>query len=309
MSEIKETYIQVTDLRKTYGDLVAVDNISFTIDRGEVFGLLGPNGAGKTTTLEIMEGLRAADAGHVRIAGLDLPRELKKMKQLIGVQLQTTSLDERIRLAEALDLFGSYYRRAIGVDELLQLVSLEDKRKSFVKDLSGGQTQRLAVALALVNDPQLVFLDEPTTGLDPQARQNLWSVIERMKAEGRTVILTTHYMEEAERLADRVAIIDHGKIVALDTPAGLIRLLDTGGKIECTLAGGLPSDELQKTPGISEVKTENGRCSLKVQDTRQAMIALLNLAEQCGAAIEDLRISRPNLEDVFLHLTGHHLRE
>jgi len=302
-------YINVERLRKTYGSLVAVDDITFGIAKGEIFGLLGPNGAGKTTTLEMMEGLRQPDGGRVSIAGLELPREMKQLRQIIGVQLQTTSLYDRIRVDEALDLFGSYYRHAIGVDELLRLVSLEEKRKSFVKNLSGGQKQRLAVALALVNDPELVFLDEPTTGLDPQARQNLWSIIERMKTEGRTVILTTHYMEEAERLADRVAIIDHGKIVALDAPAALIRLLDAGGKIECTHAGVMPTEKLLEHPDILEIKGDNGRCTFRVTDTNRALKALMAVAEYENITVEDLRVTRPNLEDVFLHLTGRQLRE
>jgi len=306
---MSNTYIQVENLRKTYGDLIAVNDVSFGIAKGEVFGLLGPNGAGKTTTLEIMEGLRTADSGRVRIAGFELPRQIQKLKQIIGVQLQATSLYDRIKVDEVLDIFGSCYHTAIGVGDLLRLVSLEEKQKAYVKDLSGGQMQRLALALALVNDPELVFLDEPTTGLDPQARQNVWSIIERMKAEGRTVILTTHYMEEAERLADRVAIIDYGKIVALDTPAALIRLLDAGGKIECSISGPLVLDELQEDLEISKIKSENGRLSFNVKDTKQAVVALMSLAEQAHVTIEDLHIGRPNLEDVFLHLTGRRLRE
>ncbi len=304
-----ETYIQVEHLRKTYGDLAAVDDISFTIDKGEVFGLLGPNGAGKTTTLEIMEGLRTADSGRVRISGLDIANDLGRLKQIIGVQLQATSLYDRIKVAEVLGLFGSYYEKSVGVEDLLRLVSLEEKRKAYVKNLSGGQLQRLAVALALVNNPELVFLDEPTTGLDPQARQNLWAIIENMKAEGRTVILTTHYMEEAERLADRVAIIDHGKIIAMDTPQALIRLLDTGGKIECTVSGELPLDRLHNVPEISKIERTNGHLSLKVSETKRALTALLAIAEEHAIGLEDLHVSRPNLEDVFLHLTGRRLRE
>jgi len=208
-----------------------------------------------------------------------------------------------------LALFGSYYEKSIGVEDLLRLVSLEEKRKAYVKNLSGGQLQRLAVALALVNNPELVFLDEPTTGLDPQARQNLWAIIENMKAEGRTVILTTHYMEEAERLADRVAIIDQGKIIAMDTPQALIRLLDTGGKIECTVSGELPLDQLHNVPEISKIKRTNGHLSLKVSETKRALTALLAIAEEHTVGLEDLHVSRPNLEDVFLHLTGRLLRE
>jgi len=304
-----EAYVQVERLRKIYGDVAAVDDVSFVINQGEVFGLLGPNGAGKTTTLEIMEGLRTADSGRVTISGMELPGAFDRLKQIIGVQLQATSLYERIKVAEVLALFGSYYEHSLPVDDLLHLVSLDDKRKSFVKDLSGGQLQRLALALALVNDPQLVFLDEPTTGLDPQARQNLWSIIENMKKEGRTVILTTHYMEEAERLADRVAIIDHGKIIALDTPQALIRTLDAGGKITCTAKAPLPRERLAGEPEIVGIDSENGRCVLKVTETKRALSALLRIAEEHGVELMDLQVSRPNLEDVFLHLTGRHLRE
>ncbi|MFC1475394.1 ABC transporter ATP-binding protein [Candidatus Zixiibacteriota bacterium] len=304
-----DAYIQVEHLRKTYGNLAAVDDISFTIDKGEVFGLLGPNGAGKTTTLEIMEGLRTADSGCVCVSGLDLAHDLGRLKQIIGVQLQATSLYDRIKVAEVLALFGSYYEKSIGVEDLLRLVSLEEKRRAYVKNLSGGQLQRLAVALAIVNDPELVFLDEPTTGLDPQARQNLWAIIENMKTEGRTVILTTHYMEEAERLADRVAIIDHGKIIAMDTPPALIRLLDTGGKIACTVSGPLPLEQLNQVPEITKIESTDGHLSLQVTDTKLAVTALLALAGEHAVGLEDLHVSRPNLEDVFLHLTGRRLRE
>jgi len=306
---MSEAYVQVEQLRKTYGDLTAVDGISFTIEQGEVFGLLGPNGAGKTTTLEIMEGLRSSDSGRVSISGMELPGAFDQLKQIIGVQLQATSLYDRIKVAEVLALFGSYYEKSLSVDELLKLVSLEEKRKDYVKNLSGGQLQRLALALALVNDPRLVLLDEPTTGLDPQARQNLWTIIERMKGEGRTVILTTHYMEEAERLADRVAVIDHGKIIAMDSPRALIRLLDTGGKIVCSVAGTLPLEQLHNTPDIAKITQENGRLTLEVHDTKGALTLLLSIAGEHAIELEDLHVSRPNLEDVFLHLTGRHLRE
>ncbi len=306
---MNDTYIRVENLRKTYGDIVAVNDVSFSIAQGEVFGLLGPNGAGKTTTLEIMEGLRRADSGTIHIAGLELPRQLDQLKQIIGVQLQATSLYDRITVGEALSLFAGYYRKARSVEELLQLVSLEEKRGAFVKNLSGGQLQRLALALALVNDPELVFLDEPTTGLDPQARQNVWAIIEKMKTEGRTVILTTHYMEEAERLADRVAVIDRGQIIAMDTPPVLIRMLGTRGKIECSVDNNLPLDEVEAIPGVTEVKTADGQLSFNVDEVKPALTALLSIAEQHGVTLEDIHVSRPNLEDVFLHLTGHRLRE
>lgn len=303
-----ETFIQVKDLTKSYGDTVALQGISFEIMRGEVFGLLGPNGAGKTTTLEIMEGLRAADSGTVHVAGFELPRQLDELKQEIGVQLQSTSLYRHITVEEALALFASYYDKALSTEHLLQLVALEEKRSARVKELSGGQNQRLALALALVNDPTLVFLDEPTTGLDPQARQNLWTIVEGMKAEGRTVILTTHYMEEAEHLADRVAVIDHGKIIAIDTPANLIRTLGVKARIHCTVKGTIPESALAAINPAHPPVLENGSLSVEVANTQQALSALLEATSAAGAEIDNLTVTQANLEDVFLHLTGHNLR-
>src|SRR5437667_5488035 len=208
--------LTVDNLIKNYGAIRAVDGISFRVEKGEVFGMLGPNGAGKTTTVEILEGLRAADAGRAEVLGIDVRRDGARVKEQIGVALQTATLMPNLTAWELLDLFGSFYARALPPDELLERLGLEEKRNSLVQTLSGGQQQRLSVALALVNDPQLVFLDEPTTGLDPQARRSLWEVVEEMRAAGKTVMLTTHYMEEAERLCDRVAIMDHGKIPDLD---------------------------------------------------------------------------------------------
>jgi ABC-2 type transport system ATP-binding protein len=304
-----EPFVLVRDLAKRYGDTIALQGVSFEIARGEVFGLLGPNGAGKTTTLEIMEGLRSADAGTVHVAGFELPRQLDKLKQEIGVQLQTTSLYRHITVEEALALFASYYERALPVEHLLQLVALEEKRTARVKQLSGGQNQRLALALALVNDPSLVFLDEPTTGLDPQARQNLWTIVEKMKSEGRTVILTTHYMEEAERLADRVAVMDHGKIIAIDSPAKLIRDLGVKARIQCTVKGAIPESALASLNPAHPPTLRDGQLTVEVTDTQRALAALLEATGTAGAEIDNLTVEQANLEDVFLHLTGHHLRE
>jgi ABC-2 type transport system ATP-binding protein len=217
-----DTVVEVTNLTKRYDDLVAVNDVSFNIEKGEIFGLLGPNGAGKTTTVEMIEGLRQSDDGAIRVCGLDVSKRLDRVKEIIGVQLQSTTIYDKIRVGEAIDLFGSYYQKTLPTTEVLDKVSLSDKKDSFVEALSGGQKQRLAIALAMVNDPEILFLDEPTTGLDPQARRNVWDIIEGLKEKGKTIVLTTHYMEEAERLCDRVGIMDMGRIIALDTPKDLI---------------------------------------------------------------------------------------
>ncbi|MCH7736581.1 MAG: ABC transporter ATP-binding protein [Chloroflexi bacterium] len=227
--------IQVQDLRKSYGELKAVDGVSFSVSSGEVFGILGPNGAGKTTTVEILEGMRAPDSGSAVINGIDVRKDPRAVKKVIGIQLQSSAFFDRLNLTEILDVMGSLYHREIDAMDLLRDVELDDRANALFKDLSGGQKQRFSVASTLVNDPILLFLDEPTTGLDPQARRHMWALVQRFKSEGRTVLLTTHYMEEAEELCDRVAIMDHGKIVAMDRPAALVEsLLSKGFRKEHT---------------------------------------------------------------------------
>jgi len=225
----KVNIIQVEGLRKSYGDLKAVDGLSFAVGAGEVFGILGPNGAGKTTTVEILEGMREPDSGTALVNGIDVQKYPREVKKIIGIQLQSSAFFDRLNLAEILDVMASIYRRQINAMELLGTVELADRAKSLFRDLSGGQKQRFSVASTLVNDPILLFLDEPTTGLDPQARRHMWELIQRFKSEGRTVLLTTHYMEEAAELCDRVAIMDHGKIVAMDRPAALVDNLISRG--------------------------------------------------------------------------------
>ncbi len=222
MKDLGDTVIDVRALKKRYGDVQAVDGMAFDVRKGEIFGMLGPNGAGKTTTVEIVEGLRSADEGSVTVLGKNVSKDRNCHKQDIGVQLQTTALFPELTVREVLSLFGSFYDRSLSPDELIEMVDLGEKRKCKNSKLSGGQQQRLSVALAMVNDPQIVFLDEPTTGLDPQARRSLWDTIKELQARGKTVLLTTHYMEEAERLCDRVAIVDHGKIIALNSPHDLV---------------------------------------------------------------------------------------
>ena len=233
--EQPESIIQVQDLRKSYGDLKAVDGISFGVSAGEVFGILGPNGAGKTTTVEILEGMRAPDSGIAVVNGIDVQKDPRAVKKIIGIQLQSSAFFDRLSLVEILDVMASLYHRQIDALVLLRDVELDDRADALFKELSGGQKQRFSVASTLVNDPILLFLDEPTTGLDPQARRHMWELVQRFKSEGRTVLLTTHYMEEAEELCDRVAIMDHGKIVAMDRPAALVdSLLSRGFQKERT---------------------------------------------------------------------------
>lgn len=308
MSADDSPAIEVVDLRKRYGAVQAVDGVSFTVRRGEVFGMLGPNGAGKTTTVEIIEGLRPADSGRVTVLGYDVFRQAQAVKERIGVQLQTPALLPRLTVRELVELFASFYRAGRPPDEVIALVGLEDQRKRPAGALSGGQAQRLSLALALVNRPEIVFLDEPTTGLDPQARISLWGLIERVRAEGVTVVLTTHYMEEAERLCDRVAIIDRGRIVALDAPRTLI----AAHFQETAITFRLPDatrDELLALSGVQTVHLNEDEVTLYTTDVPATMAALLALVRARNVPLEGLYVRGATLEDVFLKLTGRHLRE
>ena len=247
----QEAVVHVSGLRKTYKDVVAVDGVSFEVRRGEIFGMVGPNGAGKTTTVECLESLRDPDAGEVRVLGLDPRRAGPALRERIGMQLQSSALPDRIRVGETLDLFGAFYSRRSDAGALLKRLGLEEKRDAAFAKLSGGQKQRLFIALALMNDPDLVFFDELSTGLDPQARRSMWDLIRDIRASGKTVVLTTHFMEEAERLCDRVAILDHGRMVALDTPEALIRGLGAENRVVFTCEAGLDPAELKALPGAA----------------------------------------------------------
>ena len=299
--------VVVRELWKNYGEVQALKGVSFSIEEGEIFGLLGPNGAGKTTTVEIIEGLREPDGGEVLIDGRPVrPGLNSELKERMGVQLQEAQFYDKIRVWELLDLFGSYHRRALPVRELLELVGLEDKARSYVEKLSGGQKRRLSLAVALVNDPELVFLDEPTTGLDPQARRRLWELIKRMKAQNRTVLLTTHYIEEAESLCDRVGIIDLGELIALDTPQSLIQGSGLENAVTLSHDGQLDLEALRGTAAVQALKVEGER-RVRVQ-TADVNLFLKELFTRFDhVSIE--RLERPNLEDVFLALTGKELRE
>ena len=301
--------IVVEDLQKTYGELKAVDGLSFAVEEGEVFGLLGPNGAGKTTTVEILIGLRERDGGRVQVTGYDPAQEGDAVKAQIGVQLQQTELFPLLSVEEILGLFASFYRDSKPVAELLELVGLQERRKAKYRHLSGGQKQRLSLALTLINDPALVFLDEPTTGLDPQARRALWDIVEQMREQGKTVLLTTHYMEEAEVLCQRVAVIDHGKILALGAPRDLVDEFVPERAIEIALADGLDASSLERLTGVTRVVFKNGSAAIYTTSIRETMASLLQVTGESASSLDSLRIQRGTLEDVFLHLTGRTIRE
>jgi ABC-2 type transport system ATP-binding protein len=301
--------ITVSNLRKVYSGVAAVNDISFEIHDGEVFGLLGPNGAGKTTTVECIEGLRAPDGGTISVLGHTHQANGNGIKEKIGIQLQTTGLYPLHTVDELLRLFASFYQRTLPADDLIKLVSLEDKRKTRSKDLSGGQRQRLSLALALVNDPDLIFLDEPTTGLDPQARRQMWQVIHDLRGRGKTIMLTTHYMEEAQALCDRVAVMDSGRIIALDTPHDLIETHFETTAIEFEDRNSAPLDVLENLPGIKQASRDGGLVTLYSLDVPRTMEGLLGASQSGALHFDDLRVRSATLEDVFLKLTGRRIRD
>src|SRR5260221_1088609 len=301
--------IQVRGLVKRYGDVKAVDGIDFEVAAGEIFGLLGPNGAGKTTTVEILEGLRTPDGGQATVLGVDVARAADSLKPRIGVSLQTAALYPKLTVVEVIELFRSFYAHSRPTEELINALELGERRNAQTKQLSGGQRQRLAVALALVNDPELIFLDEPTTGLDPAARRSLWDLIRELKAAGRTVLLTTHYMEEAEVLCDRLAIMDHGHILELGTVNELISKRFKERAVQFRRVDVLSEAELAALPAVSSVKHDADQVLLYTRDVAATIGALLELTEARGVEPADLGVRRATLEDVFLELTGRALRD
>jgi ABC-2 type transport system ATP-binding protein len=297
---------------KRYGDVSAVDGLDLEVRRGECFGLLGPNGAGKTTSVEILEGLLAPDAGDVEILGRRWADSADWLRMRLGIQLQETQLADKLTVEETLRLFRSFYRDGPTVGELLATVELESKRRSWVVKLSGGQKQRLSVACAMAGRPELLFLDEPTTGLDPQSRRQLWGVLERFRETGGTILITTHYMDEAHALCDRVGIMDQGKLIALGTPAQLVASLGAEHVIQFAVADGptLPVDDLLRVlPGVSDVRHENGSVSLATSEVHRAVPALLDTLNRHQASLSLLTTHSATLEDVFVSLTGRHLRD
>jgi ABC-2 type transport system ATP-binding protein len=306
-----DTIVQVEKLRKTYGATVAIDEVSFEVKEGEIFGMVGPNGAGKTTTIECLEGLRKPDRGTVRVLGVDPQQNSRILRERAGMQLQQSNLPDRMKVWEALDLYASFYPKPVNWKELLVQLGLEEKRNAPFSKLSGGQKQRLFIALALLPDPQLVFLDELTTGLDPQARHAIWELVRDVRAKGKTVLLTTHFMEEAEKLCDRVAILDHGKIVALDTPEALIRNLGVEERIIFSVDGTLPADFDQSLSGAVRIEVQGERVIVHGKNGRQVPLVseVVGLLSARGIHFRDLRTEQPTLEDVFLNLTGREMRE
>jgi ABC-2 type transport system ATP-binding protein len=306
-----EIALSVKGLRKAYRDVVAVDGLDLEARRGECLGLLGPNGAGKTTTIEICEGLLTPDAGRVEVLGMQWDRDARELRQRLGIQLQETQLADKLTVEETIRLFRSFYRTGPTADEVIARVQLEEKRRSRVGQLSGGQKQRVALACALVGDPELLFLDEPTTGLDPQARRQLWELVQELRAAGRTIMLTTHYMDEAERLCDRVAIVDHGKVIALGTPRELIQSIGSEHMVEFAPRIGAAVDTawLTRLPGVRSAVAVDGEFRLQVDALHETVPALLAELEGHGAGLCQLRTHSATLEDVFVALTGRHLRE
>lgn len=301
--------IEVADLVKRYATTTAVAGISFTVRRGEVFGILGPNGAGKTTTLEMIEGLRNPTSGSIHIDGLNVATQANAVKHRIGVQPQASTFFDGLTLRETLILFASFYDRTVDPDALLADVQLQEKATSKVNELSGGQKQRFSIAVGLVNEPVVLFLDEPTTGLDPQARRNLWDLVRQVNARGTTVVLTTHYMDEAEVLCDRIAVMDHGIIVALDTTANLLAAHGGDATIEFTSDRQVDETLLAGLREVRSVRHEDGTHFVATAQPRHTLDDLFGAGRTHGFAIGSLTLKRPSLEDVFLNLTGHQLRE
>jgi len=302
------TAIVVEELQKAYGPIRAADGISFEVQQGEIFGMVGPNGAGKTTTIECIEGLRKADSGRISLLGKDPRKQRIDLAERIGIQLQESALPSRLRVVEAMTLFRSFYSIQADVDELLDRLGLQEKRSTPFSKLSGGQKRRLFIALALINRPDVVFLDELTTGLDPQARRAMWDLVRQIREQGRTVFLTTHFMEEAERLCDRVAILDRGRILALDTPEGLIRSLGKEKRLLFKADGQDPRPVLADLPGVSQVERSGERTIVHGGGDHFAG-NVINALEEAGINFNDFRTQQPTLDDVFLAMTGRAMRE
>jgi ABC-2 type transport system ATP-binding protein len=304
----QKSAIQVEHLRKVYGSTVAVDDVSFEVYEGEIFGMVGPNGAGKTTTIECIEGLRRPESGHIQVLGLDPQCDGYALRSRIGIQLQESALQDRLKVWEALDLFASFYPRSIDWQPLLEQLGLADRRNTPFAKLSGGQKQRLFIALALVGDPEVVFLDELTTGLDPQARRAMWDLVRGIREDGKAVFLTTHFMEEAERLCDRLAIMDRGRIVALDTPENLIRSLGADHRLIFSVEGACEPQPLRNLPGVTRVEAIGDRVIVYGR-TDGFVGEVVNALTSSGTRFRDLRTEQPTLEDVFLTLTGREMRD
>jgi ABC-2 type transport system ATP-binding protein len=306
--------LEVSHLRKTFGTIVAVEDISFTVEQGEVFTIIGPNGAGKTTTLEMVEGLQKPDQGEIRIKEMNWGQHGDQMKQIIGVQPQSSALFDHLSVFENLDVFASFYKKSRSIPEIIELINLTEHHKKKVSTLSGGQKQRLAVGLALVNDPELLFLDEPTTGLDPQARRNLWDIILKLKEMGKTTILTTHYMEEADKLSDRVCIIDQGKVIAIDTPKKLIEQLSQEREVQLALNSGIEEIRALKSviethPATTKIRLEQNKLTFSTFRPEETLYEVFKFTTENHIEVEQIRLQDMSLEDVFIAFTGKEWRD
>lgn len=312
--------IEVKNLQKKFGKTNAVNGVTFGVEKGDIIALLGPNGAGKTTTLEMIEGLLKPSGGSISVLGFNPVTHPDEVKRRVGIQLQSSSYYDHLNLAELIDLFASFYNKKAPVDKLLNMVGLADKKKSYVKQLSGGQQQRFSIVATLVNDPEIVFLDEPTTGLDPQARRNIWDIIKKIRKDGKTIILTTHYMEEAEVLADKVYIVDHGKIVSSGTPKELIKKLPNPFRIELTTNKIINEKKINAIAGVvsvredvdgdsSDVKNNNYRYFIATKEINRSLLKIIDVLKKDKIGFEDIAVVPSNLEDVFLTLTGKELRD
>jgi ABC-2 type transport system ATP-binding protein len=299
--------IIVENLSKSYGQLRAVNSVSFAVLNNEIFGLVGPNGAGKTTTIECLEGLKKPDNGYIRVLGLDPQKNRRDLNERIGVQLQESNIAAQIKVWEALDLYTSFYADQVDYEELLAKLNLSPIRNTFYSRLSGGQKQRLFIALSLINDPDIVFFDELTTGLDPQARRHIWDLVRQVNEQGKTVVLTTHFMEEAERLCDRVMIMDHGQIIALDSPEKLIQSLGAEHKVIFSVKGEIKKERFMNLPSVESLHIFRDKVTISGKDDR-LLADVVNLLMAQGIRYYDLHTQQPNLEDVFISLTGEEIR-
>ncbi len=300
--------VTVIDLMKHYGEVKAVDGITFSVKKGEIFGIVGPNGAGKTTTIECLAGMRKYDSGSVNVLDLNPVTDSKLLKERIGLQQQESEIPDRLKISEAMLLFSSFYHKVLDWTDLLKQLNLWEKRDAYFSSLSGGQKKRLFIAMALIGDPEVVFLDELTSGLDPQARRSIWELVKNLQEQGRTIVLSTHYMDEAEKLCDRIAIIDSGKLVALDSPSNLISMYGGFTRVSFSVKGKFPADFFARIPGVESTKDADDKCIIEVSK-KSAIVEIVKALDGLNQGLDSFQIQAATLEDVFLNITGIEVRD